>query len=251
MILWFTVIQLVVAIAAGLLCVVLGLIGRKPSDLTLGSMVLIELLLVVQVVVAIVAPFVGNEPTGNPLEYWLYLIGALIIPPLAVIWAFVERNRWSTVILGVGARLYMTSADMVKVFIEPAVAYEFEGGRGTPAWQHPDIEYSKDLVFHHAAHQGREEGFVSRGEGRIATLGVAVEAMFAELADHRLHADAGHFHLVEGLNGGQPRHRAGLLGQVAHRWPVISCCRSATMVTAARAAPPPLSPSLARARAQA
>jgi hypothetical protein len=102
-ILWFTVIQLVVAIAAGLLCVVLGLVGRKPSDLTLGSMVLIELLLIVQVVVAIVAPFVGNEPTGNPLEYWLYLIGALIIPPLAVIWALVERNRWSTVILGVGA----------------------------------------------------------------------------------------------------------------------------------------------------
>jgi len=102
-ILWFTILQMVVAIAAGLLCIVLGLIGRKPADITLGSLVLVELLLIAQLVLAIVQPFVGNPPTGSPLEYWLYLVGAIIIPPLGVIWASVERNRWSTVVLGVAA----------------------------------------------------------------------------------------------------------------------------------------------------
>jgi hypothetical protein len=62
-----------------------------------------------------------------------------------------QTDTKNVLILGVGARLYMTSADVVKVFIEPAVAYEFEGGRGTPAWQHPDIKYDNDLVFHLAA----------------------------------------------------------------------------------------------------
>ena len=103
MILWFTIVQLVVAVSAGLLCVVLGLIGKKPADITLGSLVLVELLLIAQLILAIVLPLVGNQPTGNPLEFWLYLVGAIIIPPLAVVWASVERTRWSTVVLGVGA----------------------------------------------------------------------------------------------------------------------------------------------------
>jgi hypothetical protein len=102
-ILWFTIVQLVIAVSAGALCVVLGLIGKKPADITLGSLVIVELLLVAQLILSIVQPFVGNPPTGNPLEFWLYLVGALVIPPLAVLWASIERTRWSTVVLGVGA----------------------------------------------------------------------------------------------------------------------------------------------------
>ena len=33
MILWFTIVQIVVAVAAGVFCLVAGLIGRRPSDL--------------------------------------------------------------------------------------------------------------------------------------------------------------------------------------------------------------------------
>lgn len=103
MILWFTVVQLAVAIAAGLLCLVLGLAGRRPSDLSVGSMALILLLLLAQVVVAIVAPFAGNPPTGSLLEFWVYLVSAVLLPPAAVAWALIERSRWSTVIMGVAA----------------------------------------------------------------------------------------------------------------------------------------------------
>lgn len=104
MIEWLTIVIIAVAIASGLLCLVLGLSGRAPSDLSLGSMLLVELVLLVQIVVAIVAPLAGNRPTGNGLEFWLYLITALLLPPLAVIWALVERSsRWSTVVLAVAA----------------------------------------------------------------------------------------------------------------------------------------------------
>lgn len=103
MILWFTIAQVVVAVAAGLLCVVAGLAGRRPSDFTVGSLALLELLLLAQIVVAIVAPFAGNPPTGSLLEYWVYLVSAALLPPAAVFWALLERSRWSTVIMGIAA----------------------------------------------------------------------------------------------------------------------------------------------------
>jgi hypothetical protein len=103
MILWFTLVQVGVAVLAGLLCVVLGLAGRRPSDLTVGSLALVEVLLLVQVVMALIAPAVGNPPTGSLLEYWVYLVSAVLLPPAAVFWALLERSRWSTVIMGVAA----------------------------------------------------------------------------------------------------------------------------------------------------
>lgn len=103
MILWFALAQVVVAAVAGLLCIVLGLAGRRPSDLTVGSVAFVELLLLVQIVVALVAPFAGNPPTGSLLEFWVYLVSAALLPPAAVAWALVERSRWSTVVMGVAA----------------------------------------------------------------------------------------------------------------------------------------------------
>lgn len=103
MILWFTIAQIVVAVAAGLFCIVAGLIGRRPSDFSVGALALVEVLLVAQVVVAIIAPLAGNPPTGDLLEYWVYLVSAVLLPVGAVLWALMERSRWSTVILGVAA----------------------------------------------------------------------------------------------------------------------------------------------------
>lgn len=103
MIFWFTTVQIVVALAAGLLCLGLGIAGRRPSDLSVGSLALVELLLVIQLVVAIVAPLLGNAPTGDLLEYWAYLISALILPVAGVAWVFIDRTRWSTVVLGIVA----------------------------------------------------------------------------------------------------------------------------------------------------
>ncbi|MGN8553977.1 UNVERIFIED_CONTAM: hypothetical protein OHV15_15465 [Microbacterium sp. SLM126] len=103
MILWFTIAEVAVAVLAGSLCLIAGLAGRRPSDLTVGSMALVELLLVVQIVVAIIAPFAGNPPTGSALEFWVYLISAALLPIAAVAWALLERSRWSTVIMGIAA----------------------------------------------------------------------------------------------------------------------------------------------------
>lgn len=101
MIEWFENVLSIAAVVAGLACLVLGLAGRKPDDYTLGATVLIEILLIVQLVIALVAPATGNLPTGSGLEFWVYLLSAVLIPPAAIFWALIDRNRWSTAILGV------------------------------------------------------------------------------------------------------------------------------------------------------
>lgn len=101
MIEWFTAVQVIVALLAGLICLVLGFIGKQPNDLTLGSIVLVEVLLIAQLVVTIVAPTVGNEPSGSLAEFYIYLISALLLPVAGAFWALIERSRWSTVVLGV------------------------------------------------------------------------------------------------------------------------------------------------------
>jgi hypothetical protein len=103
MILWFTIVTVAVATIGGVLCVVLGLAGRRPSDLTVGAVAVLEVLLIAQVVIAVVAPLTGNPPTGSLLEYWVYLVSAVLLPPAGVVWALLERSRWSTVIMGIAA----------------------------------------------------------------------------------------------------------------------------------------------------
>ncbi|MGM7666145.1 hypothetical protein [Microbacterium sp. A93] len=103
MILWFTIVQIAVAVAVGLFCVIAGLTGRRPSDFTVGALALVEVLLIVQIVVGIVSPLAGNPPTGDLLEFWVYLVSAVLVPVGGVIWALLDRTRWSTVILGLAA----------------------------------------------------------------------------------------------------------------------------------------------------
>ncbi|MBH0117860.1 hypothetical protein I6E52_13520 [Salinibacterium sp. NG253] len=98
---WFVWVQIAVAVVAGLGAVIVGFARVKPNDYTLGATLLVELLLIVQLVMAIVAPLLGNVATGSSLEFWIYLVSAILIPPAAVMWGLIERNRWSTVILGV------------------------------------------------------------------------------------------------------------------------------------------------------
>jgi hypothetical protein len=98
---WYTWIQVAVGVAAGLLCLGYGFAGRKPADLTLGATALVLVMLIGQLVISIVAPFAGNPPKGDLLEFYMYLISALLLPVAAGFWALLDRTRWSTVILGI------------------------------------------------------------------------------------------------------------------------------------------------------
>ena len=54
-------------------------------------------------------------------------------------------------VFGVGARIYTMSDSAFKIFIEPGLAYEFEGGNGALAFQGNHPEYKNDMLIHLAA----------------------------------------------------------------------------------------------------
>ncbi len=99
---WLYAAQLWIALAIGVITLVLGLIGRVPSDWTVGGQAVIELGLLVQLVVSIVLVANGQHAVNDTAEFFAYLITALIIPLGAVFWALIDRkSKWSTVVLGV------------------------------------------------------------------------------------------------------------------------------------------------------
>jgi hypothetical protein len=100
---WLYSAQLWGASIAGLFAIAMGFAKRKPSGLSIGSLALVQLGLVVQLIVSISMVFLGERAKTDTVEFFAYLIVALMIPVAAAFWALIERTRWSTFVLGVGA----------------------------------------------------------------------------------------------------------------------------------------------------
>lgn len=101
MILGYGIALIAVSLAAAGLCLVAGLRKRGPDDYTMGATLLVGLMLVAQVVIGIVQPLAGNPPVGDPLEFWMYLVVAVVLPFGAGFWALVDRTRTATFVLAV------------------------------------------------------------------------------------------------------------------------------------------------------
>jgi hypothetical protein len=100
---WFTTLQITVALAAGLVLAIFSFAKRKPSLISLGFLTVSEVLLLGQLVLSILLVSGGARAKTDTIEFFGYLLVALMIPVGAAVWALVERNRWSTMVLGVAA----------------------------------------------------------------------------------------------------------------------------------------------------
>ena len=98
---WAYQFQVTFAAIVGLFAIFLGLIKRPPSWWSVGSIAVIEGFLLVQLAVSIALVSTGNQAKGDTVEFFGYIITALIVPPAAIAWAVLERTRWSTLVLGV------------------------------------------------------------------------------------------------------------------------------------------------------
>lgn len=98
---WAYQFQATFAAVVGLFAIFLGLIRRPPSWWSVGSVAVIEGLLLVQLAVSIALVATGSQAKGDTVEFFGYIITALIVPPAAIAWAVLERTRWSTLVLGV------------------------------------------------------------------------------------------------------------------------------------------------------
>ncbi|HSP38403.1 MAG TPA: hypothetical protein VLR26_11680 [Frankiaceae bacterium] len=62
----------------------------------------VEILLLVQGVIAVIRVIGGTRPASVP-TFLAYAAGSLLVLPIAVMWALEERTRWSSVVLAVAA----------------------------------------------------------------------------------------------------------------------------------------------------
>jgi len=100
---WFTWVHIVVALAVGIAAIGFTIAKKGPNDLTVLGLALVGALVIVELVFGLVGPAMGNPCLGSGLEWWMYLVAALLIPPAAIIWALIERTRWSNLIIATAA----------------------------------------------------------------------------------------------------------------------------------------------------
>ncbi|MEN9954895.1 MAG: hypothetical protein RLZZ41_559 [Actinomycetota bacterium] len=103
MIEWFYLAQFWVAVSAGIFSLTLGAMKKLPSLWSIGSLAIVLLGLVAQLVISIFAVVGGESASVDTVEYFAYLLVAIMVPIGAGFWGLVERNRWSTMILGVAS----------------------------------------------------------------------------------------------------------------------------------------------------
>jgi hypothetical protein len=100
---WFYLAQLWFAVVAGIFSVTLGAMKKLPSLWSIGSLAVVLLGLIGQLIVSIFVVSGGATAALDTVEYFAYLLVAIMVPIGAGFWGLVERNRWSTMILGVAS----------------------------------------------------------------------------------------------------------------------------------------------------
>ena len=96
---WLMILQVIADLSVALTLVLFGLMKRKPSLVSLSLFALVELGLIVQFIASIVLVAGGARAKQDTVEFFAYVVVALLIPIGAGFWAMVERTRWSTLIL--------------------------------------------------------------------------------------------------------------------------------------------------------
>jgi hypothetical protein len=92
----------VLAVALAVWAAVFAVRDRAVILRQLWGGAVVEGAMLLQAVVALVLTARGDGP-ADAVTFWGYLLTALVLLPIAAVWAFAERSRWSSVVLLVAA----------------------------------------------------------------------------------------------------------------------------------------------------
>ena len=101
MIEWLYWAQIIVGTSAALLNLVLSLMGRLPSLVSVGANGIVLIGLFAQLIVGAILTAQGVSCRGDVVEFFGYVIVAILVPVGAVFWSLVERSKTSTLVLAI------------------------------------------------------------------------------------------------------------------------------------------------------
>lgn len=88
------------SVAVGLVLLAAGLVGAKPSPVSIMATAGIEAGLVIQLIISTGLAIAGQRAATDTLEFFGYLIVAMIVPVAAGFWGLAERSKYSMMVLG-------------------------------------------------------------------------------------------------------------------------------------------------------
>ncbi len=91
-----------IALVLAAVSAVMTMLRRPVGRIQLIGAGIAELALAVQAVLAVVKLADGDRPDGGLVLFCLYLVGSLLLVPIAVVWGRAERSRWGSGVLVIG-----------------------------------------------------------------------------------------------------------------------------------------------------
>nr|WP_147108976.1 hypothetical protein [Nesterenkonia populi] len=94
------VIGTVICALSSLTCWAMTALRTGPADSSIVSVAVIELYLIVYGIYAGVRQLTaGPEIAGEAWEFWGYVLTALLLPVGVLVWAVLDRTRWSNLVM--------------------------------------------------------------------------------------------------------------------------------------------------------
>ncbi|AIY03864.1 MULTISPECIES: hypothetical protein [Arthrobacter] len=113
---WF-IIGASVGVASTAVCVVAGVMKKKPNDVTILALAAVELFIIVYAIASAVRLFSGESLAGEAWEFWGYMFTAAMLPVAGFYWAMMERTHWSNYVMGaVGVTVAVMLARMAQIW---------------------------------------------------------------------------------------------------------------------------------------
>jgi len=91
---------LYLSLGIGAIQLVLGFFGRKPGQPEILMSMAVLSGLAVQLLASTILAISGERAAISTIEFFGYLLVAMIVKVAAGFWALAEKTKWSTVILG-------------------------------------------------------------------------------------------------------------------------------------------------------
>lgn len=91
------------SVAVGVALLGAGLFGARPGPVSIMATAGVEAGLLIQLLISIALVVSGQRAQTDTLEFFGYLIVAIIVPLAAGFWGLAERTKYSMMVLGAAA----------------------------------------------------------------------------------------------------------------------------------------------------